>query len=135
MGTAKYQTKLIDLGSLEKQGLLKGIITQNIDGLHHAGGSKNVVEFHGTINTLLCIDCGMKYETSKTDITAKIPRCACGGILKPDFVFYGEGINIDTFGKIEVMAAKKPPCNNIRHRRAGNAGLLSFYRKKKRAKI
>lgn len=106
MGTAKPNKAHIVLGSLEKQGLLKGIITQNIDGLHHAGGSKNVVEFHGTINTLLCIDCGMKYETSKTDITAKIPRCACGGILKPDFVFYGEGINIDNFEKSEEMAAK-----------------------------
>lgn len=106
MGQAKPNKAHIILGSLEKKGFIKGIITQNIDGLHHAGGSKNVVEFHGTINSLICIDCGARYETSKTDITAKIPRCSCGGILKPDFVFYGEGINNDNFEKSENMALK-----------------------------
>ncbi|MGE4385003.1 MAG: NAD-dependent deacetylase [Endomicrobiaceae bacterium] len=104
MGHSKPNKAHIVLGRLEKLGFIKGIITQNIDGLHRAGGSKNVVEFHGSINSLICIDCGSRYETSKTDITAKIPRCSCGGILKPDFVFYGEGINKDNFEKAERLS-------------------------------
>ncbi len=81
------------LADLEKSGLLKGIITQNIDNLHQKAGSKNVQEFHGTINYLTCQSCAKRYPAQGFDLTKLPPRCACGGILKPDFVFYGEGIN------------------------------------------
>ena len=107
MGTAKYNKSHEVLALLEKKNILKGIITQNIDGLHQAAGSKNVVEFHGTIHTLACIDCNLRYKISEIDISQEIPRCpSCNGILKPDFVFYGEGINKNNYDKSLVMANK-----------------------------
>ncbi len=80
------------LAALETQGLLKGIITQNIDGLHQRAGSKNVAEFHGTIHTLSCLSCGRKYRLEDVNLDDVPPACMCGHVLKPDFVFYGEGI-------------------------------------------
>ena len=80
------------LAALESQGLVKGVITQNIDGLHQRAGSKNVAEFHGTIHTLSCLSCGRKYLLKDINLDELPPTCLCGGILKPDFVFYGEGI-------------------------------------------
>jgi len=80
------------LAELEKRGHLKGVITQNIDGLHQKAGSRNVQEFHGTIYTLSCVRCGKKIPLEKADLSCDLPTCACGGVLKPDFVFYGEGI-------------------------------------------
>ena len=107
MGTAKPNKAHEVLALMEKKNILKGIITQNIDGLHQAAGSKNVVEFHGTINTLLCTDCNLTYKTSEIDISKETPRCpSCNGILKPDFVFYGEGINKNNYDKSLVMANK-----------------------------
>ena len=107
MGTAQPNKAHQVLANLEKQGIIKGIITQNIDGLHQAAGSTNVVEFHGTINTLACIDCNSRYKTSEIDISKDIPRCpSCNGILKPDFVFYGEGINKNNYDKASNMAVK-----------------------------
>ena len=107
MGTAQPNKAHQVLGNLEKQGIIKGIITQNIDGLHQAAGSTNVVEFHGTINTLACTDCNLRYKTSEIDISKDIPRCpSCNGILKPDFVFYGEGINKNNYDKATNMAIK-----------------------------
>ena len=106
MGLAKPNKAHKVLAKLEKLGILKAIITQNIDGLHQAAGSKEVVEFHGTINDLICVDCKTKYKTKDTDISKDIPRCSCGGILKPDFVFYGEGINKNNYNKADVLANK-----------------------------
>ena len=80
------------LAALEKKGLLKGVITQNIDGLHQRAGSKNVQEFHGTIHTLSCVQCSRKYRLEDVNLEVVPPTCFCGGVLKPDFVFYGEGI-------------------------------------------
>ena len=107
MGTAQPNKAHQVLANLEKKGIIKGIITQNIDGLHQSAGSKNVVEFHGTINTLACIDCNLRYKTSEIDISKDIPRCpSCNGILKPDFVFYGEGINKNNYDKATNLAIK-----------------------------
>ncbi len=80
------------LAALEKRGNLKGVITQNIDGLHQKAGSKNVQEFHGTIYTLSCVRCRKQYNLSDIDLSQDPPCCSCGGVLKPNFVFYGEGI-------------------------------------------
>ena len=80
------------IAQMEQKGFVKGVITQNIDGLHQRAGSKNVQEFHGTITTLSCVRCAKQYITDQTDLTADPPRCSCGGVLKPNFVFYGEGI-------------------------------------------
>lgn len=81
------------IAQLEKRGGFQGVITQNIDGLHQKAGSKNVQEFHGTIHQMHCIACGRKYKTEEVSLDELPPKCFCGGVLKPDFVFYGEGIN------------------------------------------
>ncbi len=80
------------LAQLEEMGLLATIITQNIDNLHQRAGSKNVVEFHGSHATLSCFRCGQGYGRDEVDLSQTPPRCACGGPLKPDVVFFGEAI-------------------------------------------
>jgi len=80
------------LAEMEKNGYLKSIITQNIDNLHQLSGSKKVLEFHGTSRTLTCINCNTNYK-SKGLTEVLPPYCSkCGGLLKPDFVFFGEPI-------------------------------------------
>ncbi len=107
MGTAQPNKAHKVLADLEKHKILKGIITQNIDGLHQAAGSQNVVEFHGTIHRLICINCNLPYKTEETDLSQEVPKCpSCGGMLKPDFVFYGEGINKKNYDKASEMALK-----------------------------
>lgn len=81
------------LAKLEQQGILKSIITQNIDNLHQQAGSKIVHEFHGTAETMVCMGCGKKYLSPNVDLTVLPPQCdKCKSVLKPDFVFFGEGI-------------------------------------------
>lgn len=81
------------LAEMENKGLLKGIVTQNIDNLHQEAGSKTVYEFHGTLSYLTCQVCGKRYKVEEVDLNQDLPSCpACKGLLKPDFVFYGEGI-------------------------------------------
>ncbi len=104
MDEAQPNTAHLVLGKLEKQGLLKGVITQNIDGLHQRGGSKNVQEFHGTIHTLSCLHCGRKYRLEDINLDDVPPACLCGGVLKPDFVFYGEGIPPRAYEQSVAMA-------------------------------
>ncbi len=81
---------------LEKQGKVKGIITQNIDGLHQRAGSKNVLELHGSFERSYCLQCGKEYDfnTMKEKIfKEKVPHCdECGGLIKPDIVFFGEQV-------------------------------------------
>ncbi|MBR3632452.1 MAG: NAD-dependent deacylase [Elusimicrobiaceae bacterium] len=92
------------IAQLEKRGGFQGVITQNIDGLHQRAGSKNVQEFHGTIHQMHCLNCGRKYRTEDIDLTEVPPTCLCGGVLKPDFVFYGEGIPPAVYARSEEMA-------------------------------
>ena len=80
------------LANLEKQGLLKAVITQNIDNLHQLAGSERVIEFHGNTRDLLCLECGKKTAADPVLLDNLPPRCSCGGILKPDCVFFGEAI-------------------------------------------
>ena len=82
----------VGLAQLEEMGYLSSIITQNVDGLHQAAGSRNVIEFHGNNRWLLCIECSNRYETDPDIIKNIPPRCECGGILRPDVVFFGEAI-------------------------------------------
>ena len=81
------------LASLERAGKLGAVITQNIDGLHQKAGSKNVLELHGNVNRNYCMNC--KKSFSMRDILAKsgVPKCDCGGMIKPDVVLYGEGLD------------------------------------------
>lgn len=82
------------LAKLEKMGKLQGIITQNIDGLHQKAGSKNVVELHGTLNDYYCVSCGEKYDLAYVNKFQDVPTCEkCGGIVRPDIVLYGEGLD------------------------------------------
>ncbi|HDM32767.1 MAG TPA: NAD-dependent deacylase [Deltaproteobacteria bacterium] len=79
------------LAEMEKRGFVKAVITQNIDNLHQKAGSMKVYELHGTSRTLTCMSCSGIYEAAKIDLAQLPPRCpACSGILKPDFVFFGE---------------------------------------------
>lgn len=78
------------LAKLEKEKKLEAIITQNIDGLHQKAGSKNVLEIHGTVYKNHCIDCGKSYSAEYVFNSEGIPKCSCGGIIKPDVVLYGE---------------------------------------------
>jgi NAD-dependent deacetylase len=80
------------LARLEQLGILKSVITQNIDGLHQMAGNTDVIEFHGTFAWQRCIKCDRRVETSKVDASELPPRCACSGILRPDAVFFGEMI-------------------------------------------
>jgi NAD-dependent deacetylase len=82
------------LKKLEDEGKLKAIITQNIDGLHSKAGNKNVFELHGTTFSNHCIKCNKKYDSKKVFNSNGIPKCSCGGIIKPDVVLYGESLPI-----------------------------------------
>lgn len=83
----------IGLANLEKQGKVKAIVTQNIDGLHQLAGSKRVLELHGSVHRNYCMDCGQFYEVEAIVNSEGIPKCPCGGIIKPDVVLYQEGLN------------------------------------------
>ena len=82
-----------ELAKLEKEGKLKGVITQNIDGLHQKAGSKNVIELHGSVLRNYCSKCHKFYGVDKILESDGIPRCDCGGLIKPDVVLYEEGLN------------------------------------------
>ncbi len=92
---AEPNTAHFALANLERKGKLKAIITQNIDNLHQKAGSKTVYEFHGNTRNVVCLDCGRKYSVTSLDMSNLPPRCECGGLLKPDFVFFGESIPQD----------------------------------------
>jgi len=80
------------LADLEEMGRLSSVITQNIDDLHQEAGSRRVIEFHGTGKNLVCVLCGRLYDRRRVRLEALPPRCACSGVLKPNFVFFGEPI-------------------------------------------
>ena len=88
----------LKLAELEKAGKVRAVITQNIDGLHQAAGSKTVLELHGSTLRNYCIKCGQFYDIdSIADSTDDVPKCSkCGGDIKPDVVLYEEGLNMDT---------------------------------------
>jgi NAD-dependent protein deacetylase/lipoamidase len=91
-GEAKPNAAHFALAEMERQGLLKAVITQNIDNLHYEAGSKEVYEFHGNSRMLICPYCSNKIKASDADLT-DIPLCdKCHAVLKPDFIFFGEGI-------------------------------------------
>ena len=83
------------LARLEKQGKLKAVVTQNIDGLHQAAGSQTVYELHGSVRRNLCLACGKAYGLPYVLQQEGTPHCACGGLIRPDIVFYGEPLNND----------------------------------------
>ena len=81
------------LAQWEQEGKLKAVITQNIDGLHQAAGSKHVLELHGSVHRCYCARCRKPYPESAVNDSVGIPRCSCGGIIRPDVVLYEEGLD------------------------------------------
>lgn len=105
-----YRERMLPLGFLpnithlklaqwERQGKLSCVITQNIDGLHQKAGSKNVCELHGSILRNYCTICGKAYPAEYIRDCCGVPRCSCGGIVKPDVVLYEESLHSETISK------------------------------------
>lgn len=96
---AKPNAAHLALARLEQQGRLKAVITQNIDGLHQAAGSREVLELHGSVHRNYCTRCGKFYDLEVIMRMEGVPRCDCGGIIKPDVVLYEEGLDQKTLQK------------------------------------
>lgn len=87
------------LALLEQRGKLKAVITQNIDGLHQMAGSKEVMELHGSVLRNYCMKCGKFHDVEDIKAQSGVPKCECGGIIKPDVVLYEEGLDNMTITK------------------------------------
>ena len=98
MNSLKYEPNITHkkLAELEKNGKLKAIITQNIDGLHQKAGARNVFELHGSVLRNYCMTCNKFFNAEYIFNSEEIPKCSCGGIVKPDVVLYQEGLNDET---------------------------------------
>ena len=94
------------LAELERRGILAAVVTQNIDGLHQAAGSKTVYELHGSIRRAHCMDCGAHYGLDYILHHRPIPHCSCGGIVRPDVVLYEESLDTATIeGAVAAIRA------------------------------
>lgn len=136
-----YREKMLPLGfepnithltfaKWEQEGRLSAVITQNIDGLHQKAGSKRVFELHGSVLRNYCTRCGKFYPAEFVRDTDGIPKCTCGGIVKPDVVLYEESLDMDTMEK-SIMAIEQADMLIV----AGTsltvypaAGLIRYYR-------
>ena len=101
MNSLKYEPNIahLKLAELEKKGKLKAVITQNIDGLHQKAGSQNVLELHGSVLRNYCMKCGKFYNAEFVFTSKEVPRCSCGGVIKPDVVLYEEALNDEILNK------------------------------------
>lgn len=118
------------LAELEQEGKLKAVITQNIDGLHQAAGSKNVLELHGSILRAYCARCRKIYPESIINHGQGVPRCGCGGVIRPDIVLYEEQLgqdilykSVDFIRKADVLIIGGTSLNVY-----PAAGLINYYR-------
>ena len=91
--TAKPNAAHLKLAELEKAGKLKAVITQNIDNLHQMAGSQKVLELHGSVYRNHCMRCGKSFDFAHMKHSTGVPRCECGGMIKPDVVLYEEGLD------------------------------------------
>lgn len=96
----------LGLARLEELGLLKTVITQNVDGLHQMAGSNDVIEFHGNFAWQRCMDCQDRTETSNISLDRMPPRCRCGGIYRPECIFFGEMIPPQHLSRSQSLAAQ-----------------------------
>ena len=101
MNSLKYEPNVthIKLAELEKEGKLKAVVTQNIDGLHQKAGSKNVYELHGSVLRNYCMKCHKFYDAEYVFNSSGVPKCSCSGIIKPDVVLYEEALDEETSEK------------------------------------
>lgn len=95
MNSLKYEPNVthLKLAELENKGKVKAVVTQNIDGLHQKAGSKIVYELHGSVLRNYCMKCGKAYDANYVFSSVDVPKCDCGGTIKPDVVLYEEGLN------------------------------------------
>lgn len=94
----------LKLAELEDKGILSAVVTQNVDGLHQAAGSKKVFELHGSLHRNYCTKCGKFYDAGYIKSTSGIPLCSCGGVIKPDVVLYEESLDDATVsGAVESI--------------------------------
>lgn len=93
------------LAELEAAGKVKAVITQNIDNLHQMAGSKKVYELHGSVYRNYCMKCGKFYNFAHMKASQGVPRCTCGGLIKPDVVLYEEGLDQEVIsGSVDAIA-------------------------------
>ena len=118
------------LAELEREGKLRAVITQNIDGLHQAAGSKNVLELHGSILRAYCSRCRKPYPADAINKGTGVPRCDCGGVIRPDVVLYEEQLDedvlrrsIDYIRNADVLIVGGTSLNVY-----PAAGLINYYR-------
>jgi len=126
---AKPNKAHLALAELERQGKLKAIVTQNVDGLHHTAGSVNVLELHGTRGRYYCMDCGTDYTVDVIYETEGVPRCSCGGVIRPDVVLFEEGLpqdvverSVRAISKADVLIVGGTSLNVY-----PAAGLVNYY--------
>jgi NAD-dependent deacetylase len=128
--TAKPNAAHKKLAELERAGRLAAVITQNIDGLHQAAGAKNVLELHGSVWRNYCMSCGKTYGVEVVAAGGGVPRCGCGGIIRPDVILYEEPLNSDIMGRAEacLRQADLLIVGGTSLSVYPAAGLLAFYR-------
>ena len=118
------------LAKWEQEGKLSAVVTQNIDGLHQKAGSKNVLELHGSVLRNYCTRCRKFHSAEFVRDSAGIPKCTCGGIVKPDVVLYEEGLDEDTIERsiCAIMAADLLIVAGTSLTVYPAAGLINYYR-------
>lgn len=117
------------LARLEEKGKLKAVITQNIDGLHSAAGSKNVIELHGSVARNYCIRCGKEYPLAHVAEAENVPLCTCGGMVRPNVVMYGEMLDADAWQRAQqaILRADVLIVGGTSLTVYPAAGLLDYY--------
>ena len=135
--TAKPNAAHLKLAELEQAGKLKAVITQNIDNLHQMAGSKKVLELHGSILRSYCSACHRPYPADKMNHGEGVPRCICGGVIRPDIVLYEEPLDdrivseaIKCISEAEVLIIGGTSLNVY-----PAAGLINYYRGNKLALV
>lgn len=118
------------LAKLEEEGKLKAVITQNIDGLHQKAGSREVLELHGSVLRNHCVKCGKAYGLEAGLNSEGIPRCSCGGMIKPDVVLYEEGLDLQTIQQavLHITNAEVLIVGGTSLTVYPAAGLIDYYR-------
>lgn len=130
---AKPNAAHLKLAQWEQEGKLKAVVTQNIDGLHQAAGSKVVLELHGSVLRNYCESCGKFYDAQYILNSEGVPTCSCGGSIKPDVVLYEEGLNQKTLTDAVryISEADVLIVGGTSLAVYPAAGLLDYYRGKK----
>ena len=120
------------LAELERAGKLKAVITQNIDGLHQAAGSREVLELHGSVHRNYCMDCRRFYDARFILASQGVPRCVCGGVVKPDVVLYEESLDGGTLERAvqEISACDLLIIGGTSLSVYPAAGLIDYFRGK-----